>query len=270
MQRINFAGNQVFSDRRLRRVIQTNQANWLSFIFGSATYDADRLELDRELLRQFYLERGYVDIQVLSATAELARERTGFFLSFTVSEGQRYNFGQVSVSSSVPGLNAADFQPLLAPVADRGVYNVKLRSTGSSSAWPSRPARRATPSSRSGRRSPRTPPPRTVDINFELVEGERVFIERIDITGNNRTLDRVIRRQFRIVEGDAFNAREIRDAEDRISGLGYFEEATVNVREGTAPGPRAGRRRRSRSSRPAASASAAPSPPARASARRSA
>ena len=81
VQRINFIGNQVFSDRRLRRVIETNQANWLSFVFGSATYDADRLELDRELLRQFYLERGYIDFQVLSATAELARERTGFFLS---------------------------------------------------------------------------------------------------------------------------------------------------------------------------------------------
>ena len=105
---------------------------------------------------------------------------------------------------------------------------------------------------------------RTVDINFELVEGERVFIERIDITGNTRTLDRVIRRQFHVVEGDAFNAREIRDAEDRINGLGYFKTATVNVRAGLRRGPGAGRRRRSRSSRPAASASAAPSRRARA------
>ena len=120
MQRINFTGNQVFSDRRLRRVIETNQTNWLSFLFGGTNYDADKLESDRELLRQFYLERGYIDFRVLSSTAELARERTGFFLSFTVSEGQRYNFGTVSVSSSVPGLNAADFEPLLAPVTGRG------------------------------------------------------------------------------------------------------------------------------------------------------
>ena len=134
VQRINFTGNQVFSDRRLRRVIETNQSSWLSFLFGSATYDADRLEVDKELLRQFYLERGYIDFRVLSATAELARERTGFFLSFTVSEGQRFNFGQVSVSSSIPGLDAAAFEPLLAPVADRGVYNVKRWSTGWSSA----------------------------------------------------------------------------------------------------------------------------------------
>ena len=125
VQRISFTGNQVFSDRRLRRVIETNQSNWLSFLFGNVSYDADRLELDRELLRQFYLERGYIDFQVLSATAELARERNGFFLAFTVSEGQRFNFGQVSVSSSVPGLDAAAFQPLLAPVAGGGVYNVR-------------------------------------------------------------------------------------------------------------------------------------------------
>ena len=130
VQRINFTGNQVFSDRRLRRVVETNQSNWLSFIFGRATYDADRLEVDNELLRQFYLERGYIDVRVLSATAELARERTGFFLSFTVSEGQRYNFGQVSVSSSIPGLDAAAFEPLLAPVADRGVYNVAAGRPG--------------------------------------------------------------------------------------------------------------------------------------------
>jgi outer membrane protein insertion porin family len=117
VQRINFIGNEVFSDRRLRRAIETNQANWLSFLFGNVSYDADKLEFDRELLRQYYLERGYIDFRVLSSTAELARDRTGFFLSFTVSEGERYNYGTVSVSSAVPGLNAADFEPLLGPVA---------------------------------------------------------------------------------------------------------------------------------------------------------
>jgi outer membrane protein insertion porin family len=235
VQRVNFIGNEVFSDRRLRRAIQTNQANWLSFIFGNVTYDADRLELDRELLRQFYLERGYVDFRVLSSTAELARDRTGFFLSFTVAEGQRYDFGTMSVSSSIPGLNAVDFEPLLAPVAGGGVYNVRLvdrviqRMTfqAGQSGYAFVEIRPQVTKDEANRR---------VNINFELVEGQRVFVERIDITGNDRTLDRVIRRQFRLVEGDAFNSREIRDAEDRIRGLGYFETATVNVREGTAPG----------------------------------
>ena len=234
VQRINFTGNQAFSDRRLRRVVETNQSGWLSFIFGRATYDADRLEVDKELLRRFYLERGYIDVRILSGTAELARERTGFFLSFTISEGQRYNFGRVSVSSAIPGLDATAFQPLLAPVADRGVYNVAEVDTVIE--------RMAYQAGQSGYafveivpQVTRNPATRTVDINFELREGERVFVERIDITGNTRTLDRVIRRQFRLVEGDAFNAREVREAEDRINGLGYFETATVNVRPGTTP-----------------------------------
>jgi outer membrane protein insertion porin family len=234
VQRISFTGNQAFSDRRLRRVIETNQASWLSFLLGRATYDADRLEVDRELLRRFYLERGYIDIRVLSATAELARERTGFFLAFTISEGQRYNFGQVSVSSSIPGLDAAAFEPLLAPVADRGVYNVaEVDRVVERMAYQAGQAGYAFVEIRPN--VTRNPATRTVDINFQLLEGQRVFVERIDISGNTRTLDRVIRRQFRLVEGDAFNAREIREAEDRINGLGYFESATVNVRQGTTP-----------------------------------
>jgi outer membrane protein insertion porin family len=234
VQRISFTGNQAFSDRRLRRVIETNQAGWLSFIFGRATYDADRLEVDKELLRRFYLERGYYDIRVLSGTAELARERTGFFLSFTVSEGPRYNFGRVSVSSAIPGLDARAFEPLLAPVADRGVYNVaEVDTVIERMAFQAGQAGYAFVEIRPN--VTRNEATRTIDINFQLVEGDRVFIERIDITGNTRTLDRVIRRQFRVVEGDAFNAREIRDAEDRIRGLGYFETATVQVRPGTTP-----------------------------------
>jgi len=235
IQRVNFVGNHVFSDRRLRRAIQTNESNWLSFVFGGNTYDQDRLELDKEMLRRFYLERGYIDVQVLSATAELARDRGGFFLSFTISEGQKYNFGKVSVSSSIPGLNAAAFQPLLAPVADRGVYNVKYVDRVVE--------RMAFQAGQQGYafveirpQVTRHPENRTVDINFQLVEGQRVFVERIDISGNDRTLDRVIRRQFHIVEGDAFNSREVKDAEDRINALGYFKQATVNVREGSAPG----------------------------------
>ena len=204
-------------------------------MFGGNTYDQDRLELDKELLRRFYLERGYIDVQVLSGTAQLARDRGGFFLSFTLSEGEKYNFGQVSVSSSIPGLDATAFQPLLAPVADRGVYNIKFVERVIE--------RMAFQAGQSGYafveirpRVTKHPENRTVDINFELVEGERVFVERIDISGNDRTLDRVIRRQFHIVEGDAFNSREIRDAEDRIKGLGYFKEASVSVREGSAQG----------------------------------
>ena len=230
VERISFSGNRAFSDRRLRRVIETNQTNWLSFAFGGNTYDADKLELDKELLRQFYLERGYIDVQVLSSTAEMARERTGFFLSFTISEGQQYSFGKVSVSSSDP---RAQRRGLPAAAGAGGEPGRLQRQAG-------RPGRAADelPGRAGGlclhRIRPRVTKNanRTVDINFEIAEGQRVFVERIDITGNNRTLDRVVRRQFHIVEGDAFNSREVKDAEDRINGLGFFKTADVNVRPG--------------------------------------
>lgn len=234
VQRVNFIGNEVFSDGRLRRVVETSQANILSSFFGSASYDADRLELDRELLRQFYLERGYVDFSVRSAVAEIARERNAFFVTFTISEGQRYDFGEMGVSSNVPGLDPAAFEPLLGPVLGGGVYNAKLVERVVE--------RMAFQAGQSGYaflevrpRVVKNAADRTVDIVFELVQGDRVFIERIDISGNNRTLDRVIRRQFRVVEGDAFNTREIRNAENRIRGLDYFSNVAVTINEGSAP-----------------------------------
>jgi outer membrane protein insertion porin family len=234
VQRITFVGNRVFSDTRLRRAIETGQANLFTAIFGGQTYDADRLRLDQELLRQFYLERGYIDFRVLSATAELSPERDAFFVTFTVSEGERYDFGTASVVSMIPGLAAADFQQFLAPLRPGSVYNAREVERVIE--------RMAFEAGQQGfafveivPRIERDDANRRVNITFELQEGERVFIERIDIVGNTRTLDRVIRRQFRVVEGDPFNTREIRAAEDRIRGLGFFERVAVQVREGSTP-----------------------------------
>ncbi len=234
VQRVNFIGNEVFSDGRLRRVVQTSQSNLFSAVFGSATYEADRIEVDRELLRQFYLERGYVDFTVRSAVAEIARERNAFFVTFTISEGQRYNFGNIGVSSSVPGLDALDFEPLLAPLVGGGVYNARLverviERINFQAGQEGYAFLEVRP------RIDKNEAARTVDITFDLVQGNRVFIERIDISGNTRTLDRVIRRQFRVVEGDAFNTRELRDAENRIRALDYFETVNVTVNEGLSP-----------------------------------
>jgi outer membrane protein insertion porin family len=235
VQRVSFLGNEVFSDRKLQRVIQTNQTNWLSFVFGGNSYDADRLEVDSQLLRQFYLERGYYDVRVLSATAELARERSGFFLAFTISEGPRYDFGQIAVSSAIPGLPADEFEAFLTPLLGGGVYNGREVD---------RVIERMTyAAGQEGYAFVDIQPNvvkdeanRIINITLEINPSERVFIERIDISGNNRTLDRVIRRQFQVVEGDAFNTREVGDAEDRIRGLGYFSNVTVDVRDGSAPG----------------------------------
>lgn len=234
IQRINFQGNQVFSDRRLRRVVESNQTNWLSFLLGGTTYDADRLEVDRERLRQFYLQRGYADVQILSSSADLARERNGFFLNFTVSEGDLYHFGKVGVTSSIPGLAAADFQPLLSTISGGGVYNGReIDRIIERMVYQAGQQGYAFVEVRP--RVDKDTANNIANVTFEILPAQRVFIERIDISGNTRTLDRVIRRQFNVVEGDAFNAREIRGAEDRIRGLGYFKTATVQVHDGSTP-----------------------------------
>lgn len=234
VQRVNFIGNRVFSDGRLRRVVGTGQANVLSSVLGTGGFDEDRIEADREALRQFYLERGFVDFRIRSATSEIARERNGFFVTFTIEEGQQFNFGEISIASSIPGLDPAEFQPLLSPLLGGGIYNARLVE---------RVVERI--SFQAGQqgyaflevrpRVEKNDANRTVDLAFDLVQGERVFIERIDISGNNRTLDRVIRRQFDVVEGDAFNTREVRDAENRIRALDYFSAVNIGVRQGTAP-----------------------------------
>ncbi|MEM9811099.1 MAG: outer membrane protein assembly factor BamA [Pseudomonadota bacterium] len=233
IQRISFTGNQVYSDRRLRRVIETGQAGLLSFILDNDVYDQDRLELDRQLLREFYLDRGYIDFEVRSATAELSRERNAFFLNFTLFEGQQYRFGQSTVSTFAPGLDPAEFEQEIdlrpgqvysARRVDRVIERIAFLAGQKGFAFVE-----VAPRVR------RNEAAQTVDIEFELIEGPRVFVERIDIRGNTQTLDRVIRRQFRIVEGDAFNRREVREAEDRIRALRFFDSVDTTIREGTAP-----------------------------------
>ena len=233
VQRISFVGNDVFSDRRLSRVVETNQSGFLSRIFGGAVYDPDRLELDQQQLREFYLNRGFVDFEVQSAAAELSREQNGFFLTFRLSEGIRYSYGSFSVNSTARGLDPAEFEELIdlrsgatysAERVDRVIERMAFLAGQRGFAFVEIVPRLT-----------RNEAAQTVDVEFDLIEGPRVFIERIDIRGNRETVDRVIRRQFRVVEGDAFNARELRRAEGRIRALGFFEEVDVRVREGATP-----------------------------------
>ena len=229
VQRISFIGNQVYSDNRLRRAIDTGQAGLFSFIFNNSTYDQSRLELDTQLLREFYLERGYVDFNVRSSTAELARERNGFFVSFSISEGEQYRVGDVSLNLLAPRLNEADFEGLV-EVKEGDVYKASNLETSIE--------RLSLEAGEAGYafitvtpRITKNDDERTIDIEFELADGPRVFIERIDIRGNTQTLDRVIRRQFYVQEGDPFDRRELRRAEGRIRSLGFFSNVQVGVRE---------------------------------------
>jgi outer membrane protein insertion porin family len=231
-ERVSFVGNRAFSDRRLRRVVDTKQAGLLRTLVGRDTFVPERLAFDRQLLTDFYRSRGYVDFQVLDVTTELSRERDATFVTFNVREGQSFNVGAVSVTSEFEGLDVEQYRNAL-----------RLRS---GETW--NPARIEEQIERLERlalqqgfdflradpRVTRNERDLTLDVEFALVRGPRVFVERIDIEGNQTTLDRVIRRQFDTVEGDPFNPREIRNAAERIRALGFFSQADVNTREGSA------------------------------------
>ncbi|MGY6410755.1 MAG: outer membrane protein assembly factor BamA [Alkalilacustris sp.] len=233
IERISFVGNRAFSDNRLRRVLATRQAGILRTFVRADAFLEERIELDRALLRDFYLARGYVDFEVLSVTPEIAREGDAFFLTFTIREGQQFRVGNVSVSSEVPGLSAEPFR------ADMRVRSGVVFSPTVVDTTITRMERRATDA---GRRFVRVDPRVTrnerdgiLDIEFVLVEGERIFVERIDIQGNVTTLDRVVRREFRSAEGDPLNPRELREAAERIRALGFFSDVDVQGRQGSTP-----------------------------------
>lgn len=232
IERVGFVGNRAFSDRRLRQILQTKQAGIFRQLISKDTFAADRLEFDKQLLRDFYASRGYVDFEVLDATGEISRERDAFFVTFTLREGQSFKVGQVTTVSEVEELDAAEFEAVN-----------KLRSgvTYSPTIVDTNIARMENLALKKGLNFVRVEPritrndrELTLDIEFAIVRGERVFVERIDIEGNSTTRDDVIRRQFRSVEGDPFNPREVRRAASRIRALGFFDQAEVNAEPGSA------------------------------------
>ena len=233
VKRISFVGNRNFSDRRLRRVVESKQAGLLRFLTKLDTFVEDRLEFDRQILTDFYSSRGYVDFRVTSTNAELARERDGYFITFNVEEGQQFRFGNIETVTNRTDVDAEEFQQAL-KLKPGIVYSPMLVDTSI--------ARMERLAIQNGIDFLRVEPQitrnereLTLDVTFSLVRGPRIFVERIDIEGNTTTLDRVIRRQIKVVEGDPFNPREIRQAAERIRALGYFAAAEVNSREGARP-----------------------------------
>ncbi len=233
IERLSFVGNRAFSDRRLRQVLETKQAGLLRRFVQRDTFIGDRLDLDKQLLRDFYQSRGFVDVQVLDATGDVTRERDGYFVTFTVQEGQSFRLGQVSVASEIEGLDTADFTAALR--ARPGV-------TYSPSLIDNNIARLESLALQKGLTFVAVEPRITRDeanlilnVEFALVRGERVFVERIDIEGNTTTLDQVVRRQFSVAEGDPFNPRAVRQSAERIRALGFFSNAEVDAEPGSAP-----------------------------------
>ncbi len=233
IERISFTGNRAFSDRRLRNVLQTKQAGILRTFIRRDTFAPERIPLDQQLLTDYYRSRGYADFKVQAVAPEIARERDAFFITFNISEGPRYLFGQVKTVSEIPGVDAAAFAEQNR--VERGtVYNPSVIDTTI--------RRMETIAIQQGLnfvniepRVTRNPSNQTLDLTFALTRGERIFVERIDIEGNTTTLDEVIRRQFNTVEGDPFNPREIRNSAERVRALGYFADAQVETRQGSGP-----------------------------------
>ncbi len=233
IERLSFVGNKAFSDRRLRQVLETKQAGFLRGLIQRDTFVAERLELDKQVLTDFYRSRGYIDFEVLDASAETSRERDASFVTFTVREGLPYTIGTVTTVSEVDGLDAAEFE---------ATQKIRTGQTFSPALIDNNITRMETLALKKGLNFIRIEPRITrddrnqaVNIEFAIVRGERIFVERIDIEGNATTLDQVVRRQFRSVEGDPFNPREIRQSAERIRALGFFSDAQVNAEQGSGP-----------------------------------
>ncbi|MEO0617718.1 MAG: outer membrane protein assembly factor BamA [Pseudomonadota bacterium] len=230
---INFVGNRSFTDSELRDAITTEQTGWLSFLGSANVYDPDRLNLDRELLRQFYLKNGYADAQVLAATADIDQSGTGFFITFTIDEGEKYTFGEVAIENGLQEVDVSAIDiPLQAQTGDtynaalveKDIERITLAVAGDGYAF-----------ARVRPRAIRDPIARTIGVVYAVEQGPRVYIERIEIFGNTRTEDKVIRREFRLVEGDAYNQLLVNRAEKRLKALGFFKNVGVRRLPGSSP-----------------------------------
>lgn len=228
---ITFTGNYAFSDSQLRDIISTTQSGWFDFLKGTSIYDPDRMSLDRELLRQYYLKNGYADATVVAANAELDADSSGFFVNFAIEEGQRYNFGTITVENSLQGLSVGGLNAEIlteqgdiynAGDVDKTVEKLTLAASEQGFAF-ARVRPRANPDVTN----------RTISVVYAIDEGPRVYIERINVAGNERTKDYVIRREFRLAEGDAFNPLLVDRAKKRLQGLGFFKAVEVKRRPGS-------------------------------------
>ena len=230
---INFVGNDAFSDSQLREIITTTKTGLLSFLKPTNVYDPDRLNLDRELLRQFYLKNGYADARVISAIADLDRDGRGFFITFTVEEGEQYRFGAVDIETTLPSLDPEQARDKVAFRTGR-IFNAE-KVDQSVEAITIQVAALGYAFARVRPRADRDPVARTISLTFVIEQGPRVYIERIEIVGNTRTLDEVIRREFRLAEGDAYNRLLVDAARRRLRGLGYFKSVKIANEPGSAP-----------------------------------
>lgn len=230
---INFVGNRVYSASRLREVIKTAESGLLSFLRSNNVYDADRVEADRDLLRRFYLSHGYADVRVMPAVAQYDPARNGFTITFTIDEGPLYRFGAVDVQSNVREIDPAALRGSL-EMRSGGVYDAQAVEK-SVQAMSVELAKRGYAFAQVRPRGDRNFEAHTVELAFVIDQGPRAYVERIVIRGNTRTRDYVIRREFDLGEGDAYNHALIERAERRLKNLAYFKTVKISSEPGSAP-----------------------------------
>jgi outer membrane protein insertion porin family len=233
--RINFVGNHRFGDDELSQVVATKKSAWWRFLSSADTYDAARLDVDKDLLRRYYLSKGYADVQVTSAVAELTRDKKDFVVTYTVFEGPRYDFGTVNVAlkAEAEGLDMAALRTKVT-LKQGEIFNAKRVDTNTDALIDELGSK--------GFAFLDVKPDyvkheaqRTVDVTFDVTPGPRVYVNHINIEGNNRTRDYVVRREMRLNEGDAYSSDKIKRSQDRLTYLGFFEKADVTTAETDTP-----------------------------------
>ncbi len=233
VRRINFIGNAEYPDRRLRKEIATTESSWYKLFSSNDNYDPGRLEYDREQLRTYYTNRGFADFRVVSAVAELTPDQEDFYITFTLDEGEEYTWGDVTVETELDELDA-DFLQRILRIKKGDIYNASqvedaIDTLNFAAGTTGYAFVDIQPDIKRNRDE------KTVDLVFNVVEGPRVYVERIDIVGNTTTLDYVIRRELEVVEGDAFNRILLDRSRNRVRALRFFEEVEITEAQGSSP-----------------------------------
>ena len=230
---VNFVGNHAYSSRRLADIINTKRSNFLSFVLRDDVFDEDKLKADEELLRRFYYNHGYADFQVVSAFGELNDQTNEYTVTITVNEGDRYKFGDISVDSSIPEVDSKALQSVLETHAG-DVYSAK-DVEDSIVALTEKVAGQGYAFAQVTPRGDRNFENHTISVVYTIDQGTKAYVERIEIRGNTRTRDYVIRREFDVSEGDAFNQVLIQRAKKRLEALDFFEKVDISTAPGSEP-----------------------------------
>jgi outer membrane protein insertion porin family len=234
VRQINIIGNEKFKDGELRSQMVTKQSRWFRVFSSGTSYDPDRLAYDQQKLRQFYLTNGYADFRVISAVAELTPDKQDFIITYVVEEGSRYKFGDVKVNSDIRDLSGDSLTKML-PMKKGQWYNAKqvedtVDTLSETAGLFGYAFAEVQPDFN------RDKDTLTMGIDFRIANAPRVYVERVDINGNTLTQDKVVRREFRLAEGDAFNSFLVKRSKDRINSLGFFQEKLdIEQKPGSAP-----------------------------------